>query len=192
MSRKLQALPELDIIEREVASAHLLLEAMASFANESPQPSGFSPMSIRSLLDQTGALLRLVIPAGVDLSVNAQPETFPNIEPRALQQVIMNLTLNARDATIGEGKITITASTGDGGDVFIRVTDTGSGMTASQLERAFEPYFTTKGSAGTGLGLAICREVVERQSGSLTLESTLGEGTTATIRLPTAKVLSSV
>ena len=196
LTNKVAPQPEHDIIRSEVEAANMLLGAMASFANPTPPtPDGdFVPLSIQSMLEQTRGLLRLVIPAGIGLTITAAAETFPNIEPRTLQQVLMNLILNARDATASTGgAISIDAQSSDNDDyVIIQISDTGTGMTSLELDRAFEPYFTTKGSAGTGLGLPICREIIERQSGTLTLASTAGLGTTATIRLPAAKVVAHV
>ncbi|MEN0109664.1 MAG: ATP-binding protein [Planctomycetota bacterium] len=116
----------------------------------------------------------------------------------ALAQAIRAVVQNAIDATDavgeasagdGEGRVTIT---GDvlGGALRLRVADRGEGMTAEQLERAGEPFFTTKSPGrGMGLGLFLTRSVLERQGGSLRLESPEGEGTTATIVLPLAPAM---
>ncbi len=84
------------------------------------------------------------------------------------------------------GTVTITACALRHRRVQICCRDTGVGMTATDLARAFEPFYTTKGSQGTGLGLAICKQIVDSHQGSITLESTPDGGTTVTVILPQA------
>lgn len=107
-------------------------------------------------------------------------ECFPN----QINQVFMNLLVNASQAISGKGTITLrTRSEGDG--VVVVVEDTGSGIPAENLDRIFEPGFTTKGSrVGMGLGLIIARQIVERHGGRITVESEPGKGTAFTLRLP--------
>ncbi len=114
-----------------------------------------------------------------------------------VQQVLMNLALNANDAMPNGGTLSIETSNVHLGDrvaqglsqgnyLVIRVKDTGTGVSEEARQRAFEPFFTTKGQGkGTGLGLSICYGIVQRHRGSITFESVLGEGTAFTIHLPT-------
>jgi signal transduction histidine kinase len=101
---------------------------------------------------------------------------------------LINLVLNALDATPAGGRITITATgarrdRGDG--VAIAVTDTGTGIAAGLLPRVFDPFLTTKPrGSGTGLGLAICRDIVRAHGGHISVESTLGSGSTFAVWLP--------
>jgi signal transduction histidine kinase len=107
-----------------------------------------------------------------------------------IQQVLMNLILNARDAMLPKGgRLTIRAL--DSADVVqIEVSDTGCGISPENIERIFEPFFTTKtlnsarGQAGAGMGLAFCKYIVEAHNGSITVSSRLGEGTSFIITLP--------
>lgn len=102
-----------------------------------------------------------------------------------LQQVLLNLVLNARqaiEATGAEGEIFITTHARDGA-VEIHVTDTGPGIADDVLPRIFEAYFSTK-KGGTGLGLPTCRRIVEEHGGRITVQSELGKGTSFVIRLP--------
>lgn len=108
------------------------------------------------------------------------------VAPRALQQVLMNLVLNALDAIAGVQDPTITLRTRRDGDwCAIDVADNGCGIPPERLHEVFEPFFTTKPvGSGTGLGLSISQSLIDEQGGSLDVESRLGVGTTFTIRVP--------
>jgi len=106
-------------------------------------------------------------------------------DPLQMQQVLLNLILNARDAMEARGMITIRGATADGGkSVTLSVTDTGCGIAEEHLGRIFEPFFSTKGEQGNGLGLSIGRSVVERHGGMVEVDSRAGVGTTFRIVLP--------
>ncbi len=108
-----------------------------------------------------------------------------------IQQALMNLILNARDAMLGKGgTLTIRAQT-LGNGVQIEVSDTGCGIPEEIREKIFEPFFTTKaylknpsGNGGTGLGLTFCKKVIELHNGSISAESHQGSGSTFRIFLP--------
>jgi two-component system NtrC family sensor kinase len=129
----------------------------------------------------------------------ARVEVVPNLQadlPRVrgvagrLQQVCLNLFLNARDAMPEGGRLEVTTrlentESGDGEQVRIEVRDSGVGMSRDQLSRIFDPFFTTKGpKRGTGLGLSISYGIIEEHSGRLSASSAPGEGTTFVIELP--------
>ena len=105
-----------------------------------------------------------------------------------LQQVFTNLILNARDAIIGGGTITLTSRVGYKGDVLIEVTDTGEGIPDENLKKIFDPFFTTKGVGnGTGLGLAVTYGIVQEHSGAIeAVNNTLGPGATFRLSFPPA------
>lgn len=178
------------LLRHEVEASQALLSSIATFARPPELPTEAPLLSVGALVDQTRALLKLIVPSGTRLDIDLEDAAlFPHIEPREFQQVVINLVLNARDAILGEGgRILIAAerTKGDKNYTDICVVDNGTGMSAEEIERAFEPYFTTKGEAGTGLGLSICRDIVERHGGALLVESTEGHGTRFTVRLPVA------
>jgi len=105
--------------------------------------------------------------------------------PGQLNQVFLNLIVNARQAIKGKGKITIATHT-ENAKIFIEISDTGAGITKENLARIFDPGFTTKGvGVGTGLGLSICYQIIKSHLGDISVKSELGQGTTFTITLPT-------
>ncbi len=104
-----------------------------------------------------------------------------------LVQVFVNLITNACHAMSRGGRVTLSTAV-DGGEVVVQVRDTGSGIAPEHLPRVFEPFFTTKPDGkGTGLGLSIVQGIVENHGGDIRVESTVGEGTVFTIRLPPAR-----
>lgn len=104
--------------------------------------------------------------------------------PGRLNQVFLNLLINARQAIAGKGTITIRTRPDKDG-ILIQFSDTGVGIPEAHLERIFDPGFTTKGvGVGTGLGLSICYQIIQDHQGTITVDSQVGEGTTFTIKLP--------
>lgn len=105
-----------------------------------------------------------------------------------LENAILNLALNARDAMPARGTLSITAMPRRNGrivtEVAVSVSDTGRGMSSQTIARAAEPFFTTKTSAGTGLGLTMVRRFAQEAGGDVILKSRLGVGTTVTLLLP--------
>ena len=113
--------------------------------------------------------------------------------PGQVQQVLLNLLVNARQAMPQGGRLIIRLSRDPAvGFVDLMVRDTGCGMAPDVMRRMFEPHFSTKsgpdetGKGGSGLGLSACREIVEAHQGRIRVESALGKGTAITIRLPLA------
>jgi hypothetical protein len=102
---------------------------------------------------------------------------------RELEQVFVNLLINARDASPDGATIGISA-TAEPEAYRVEISDRGKGLTEEEARRAFEPFFTTRRSGGTGLGLSIAREIVERHGGKIRLDPRDGGGTRATVRLP--------
>ena len=132
-------------------------------------------------------LLERLLPPGMTLELRlADSPAWILADERQLEQVLMNLVINARDASAPNGAVTIvTEARAD--VVWLAVRDEGAGMDEETRTRAFEPFFTTKViGAGTGLGLATVYGIVTQFGGDVTLESAPGEGTTATIVLPAA------
>ncbi|HYC78263.1 MAG TPA: response regulator, partial [Planctomycetota bacterium] len=166
------------------------------------QPAAFRPVDPAARLAAARERLARVIPPSVTVVIRAEP-SLPHIAADLAQvdQLLMNLSLNARDALPRGGRITLSADVADLGaeDLadapwatpgrFVRLTveDDGEGMTPDVLERMFEPFFTTKGpDRGAGLGLAVTRGIARRHGGFLRVRSELGRGSCFETWLPAA------
>jgi signal transduction histidine kinase len=122
----------------------------------------------------------------VEILINADLQVYAS--PVQMQQAIMNLVLNAREAMLPRGgKLTISAQSSDS-DVTIKISDTGCGIEQTEISRVFDTFFTTKhkktGGSGTGLGLSLCKKVIDAHAGTINIESSPCKGTTFTITLP--------
>ena len=104
-------------------------------------------------------------------------------DPDRLNQVLLNLYLNAIQAIGRDGEITVAVNEAGEGSIKLSVTDSGKGMTEEQKQAIFTPYFTTKAD-GTGLGLAVVQNIVEQHGGTIQVESSPGKGATFTLTLP--------
>ncbi|HJS06098.1 MAG TPA: ATP-binding protein [Pirellulales bacterium] len=128
----------------------------------------------------------------VDKHFDAVPEVTAN--GNQIQQVLLNLLINARQAMTNGGLVTVKLLNDPAsGMVDLVVRDTGCGMPPETLRRIFDPYFSTKsgpdasGRGGTGLGLAMCRDIIEAHHGRIRVESAVGKGTMFTIKLPAVR-----
>ncbi|MCY1139436.1 response regulator [Actinoplanes sp. Pm04-4] len=176
-------LSDLDQVVKGGERAKALTQQLLAFGRRDiTQPATFD---INGLLrDMLGTLRDSAGEASVVLQLMPGPADV-RADPRQIGQVLVNLVANAADAMPGGGTITIATEAAADGEAVVTVRDTGRGMEAEVLTRAFEPFFTTKRSTGTaGLGLSTAHGIVSQAGGQLSLASTPGEGTTATIRLP--------
>lgn len=108
-------------------------------------------------------------------------------DPDRINQILLNLYLNAIDAMETGGELKVALSTNsDDSEIYIKISDTGCGINPDHLSKIFDPYFTTK-STGTGLGLAIAHNILEALGGKITVESNPEKGTTFTVALPNSK-----
>jgi signal transduction histidine kinase len=152
-----------------------------------PGPLVLSNLSLARLVSDTLGFLQgqpLMREKVID---NQVPDDLPRIlvDSSQFSQVLMNLLLNAAEATPDGGRITISANKlTDVDSIEIRVTDTGCGIARDILPHVFEPFFTTKRGKGTGLGLSISQAYVKKIKGEIRVDSVVGHGTTVTITLP--------
>jgi two-component system NtrC family sensor kinase len=108
-----------------------------------------------------------------------------NGDPEKLHQMTLNLILNAIQASKDGDRIAFRLEVDPHKAAHLTIQDAGTGIDADDLNRVFEPFFTTR-SSGTGLGLAIVKEIVDSHSGDISIESQKGAGTTVTVTLPVA------
>jgi len=106
------------------------------------------------------------------------------VDRYALEEILMNITMNAADAMQGGGTLTVRTGIGEG-RVEVEVSDTGIGIAPEEIDKIFDPFFTTKPEGyGTGLGLSICLGIVEKMGGAIRVESEQGKGATFFVTLP--------
>ena len=143
------------------------------------------PSNISDILDRTVNLVKYDKRfKNVQLVPNIDPIPPFRINPDQIQQVFLNLMLNSIDAMPEGGKLTVSMKKTDS-SVEVMFSDTGTGIDETIIDRIFDPFFTTKSPGrGTGLGLSICYGIIREHSGTITVKSRKGEGTTFTIRLP--------
>jgi signal transduction histidine kinase/ActR/RegA family two-component response regulator len=158
-------------------------------------------VNINHLLTNMEALLRRIMGEYIRIETSLLPEAgYIKVDPHQLEQVVMNLAANARDAMPNGGLFRIETKMaeaaemptegslgGPGKCVELRISDSGCGMDKRTLERAFEPFFTTKGvGKGTGLGLSMVYGIVRQNQGTISVYSKPGQGTVFELRFPTA------
>jgi signal transduction histidine kinase len=152
----------------------------------------FEPTDLAAIIEETLVLLEREL-RKYRISVETQIARVPPAHAMGnqIQQVLLNLLINARQAMPNGGRVLIAlAHDAQNDTVDLTVRDTGTGIPADKLPRIFDPFFSTKkgpdssGKGGTGLGLHTCRSIVEAHHGRIRVESTVGVGTAFTIRLP--------
>ena len=176
----------LEKIERQTFRAAKIVNGLLNLARPAQVDSG--PCDINAVVNDVLSLLEHQFRTG---SIQVRKElagvapVVQGIEHK-LQQVFLNLFLNARDAMPKGGWLTIVTRADRDGAV-VEIADTGSGISAEQLSRIYDPFFTTKEiGKGTGLGLSITYGIVQEHGGSITCDSQVGQGTRFSIRLPLA------
>ncbi len=160
----------------------------------------FEPTDLRQIVDDTLFLLERELQKyriSVELELLDVPPATAN--GNQIQQVLMNILINARQAMANGGRIVIRlAHDAKNKTVDLTIRDYGPGIPEDRLRKIFQPYFSTKsgpdetGKGGTGLGLHACRQIIEAHRGRIRVESTVGKGTSFTIKLPVAVVATSV
>lgn len=182
-----------DII-KETERSRTIVRNLLDFARESEYKN--VAMDLDNLLKNS---IRLVHNRVKLAKINLQTKITPDLPPvhgdeQALQQVFINLILNAVDALPPKGQITVSASKSKQTDfIEISVTDNGPGIPEHILPRIFDPFFTTKvKEKGTGLGLSVSQGIIHRLGGNISVKSQEGLGTIFTVLLPTTAVPSSV
>lgn len=182
---------DLETVAEATERIRKIVRGLLDFSRETklnPQPTDLNSIALLSIpLIRHQALVK-----GVDMKFNPAPSLpMLTLDRSQFQSVLMNILLNALDATSPGGRITVSTSFRDSPDrqgrkgVAIAFEDTGCGIPAEHMDRLFEPFFTTKEvGQGTGLGLSVSLGIVQRHGGTITVKSEVGKGSTFTIWLP--------
>jgi PAS domain S-box-containing protein len=171
-----------EILHASQSAGDLVRRLLAFSRDSASQPRN---VSVNDVVRDVRRMIERLIETTVEIETDlTDGDTTVFTDPARLEQALLNLAVNARDAMPRGGHLVIRTAVTNG-SVILRVTDTGTGMDDETRERIFEPFFTTKPpGAGTGLGLATVYGAVAEAGGDIAVESKVGRGTTFTIALP--------
>jgi hypothetical protein len=177
----------LQTIREQVERISRIIQALLNMAR--PRETIREPVEIEALLDTTLSFVTVKLNRR-DVTLERDYAPVPSVlgDAEKLQQLFLNLCLNAADAMESEGgTLRVALGPDEDGGVQIDFADTGSGISEDRIDRIFEPFFTTKPAGqGNGLGLVVAQGIVRDHGGRIDVESRSGEGTTFHIHLPAA------
>ena len=175
---------EIRLINQQINRIQLMVTKLLQFARPADYAGYIVAVDVNSLLDDCLLLVRHQLnKAQVAVIKHARASRSAHINHNELQQVLINLIVNALHAMPNGGTLTLSTQDWETNGVCITVTDTGSGIAEENLQRIFEPFYTTKQGTGTGLGLSISYTLVARYGGAISVESTLGAGSSFSVML---------
>ena len=196
--KKLESIP---LTDREIMEKHGLLEQCETMKEQMEYMNKIvsdlqdyarplKPKLVETSLNQliNESLSTITIPEIIELSTEVEEGFKLMVDPELMRRVFTNLVTNAIQAMPSGGKLTIEASKTEEA-VFISLQDTGEGMPKENMDRLFQPFFTTK-PKGMGLGLPICKRIVEAHGGAITVESEVGKGSALTVNIPFRREVS--
>jgi len=176
----------LKMIEKETRRCKEIIENLLKFARQ--EKAELREVDLTQVVEDAAAIVRHQIElAGVHLDVELRSE-LPSVlaNTNQIQQVVMNLMINAQQAMAGEpGNISVRSTVDEEGQVLVSVTDDGPGIPPEHKSRIFEPFFTTKPSGiGTGLGLSVSYGIIRDHGGRIEIDSEVGQGTSFRLVFP--------
>jgi PAS domain S-box-containing protein len=193
-------LGDLEQVEKAAVKASNLTRQLLTFSRKTAVEPKI--VNINPLINEIAKMLKRLLGENIELNLKLEPNIHPvNADQALLDQVFINMSVNARDAMPIGGKLTISTRNAyidskwaekwddipEGEYIVISVSDTGCGMTEEVKAKIFEPFFTTKEAGkGTGLGLSVCYGIVKMHNGRITVYSEPGKGTNFNIYLPKA------
>ncbi len=158
----------------------------------------YEPNDLRVLVEDVMVLVEKDLQKyRISTTLELDEGVYGMVNSSQIQQILMNLIVNARQAMEERGQLIITVRRNEAdGWGEIKVRDTGAGIPAEQLPKIFDPFFTTKtadenGQGGTGIGLDMCRQIVEAHNGRIRVDSTVGKGTAFTLKLPLVSAVTN-
>jgi two-component system NtrC family sensor kinase len=180
----------LDKTVRNCRHAGKIMQSVLTLADG--QKQGREDASVKEMVEEVFACLcRDFKKDGITVEVRIPAELQVRCSPVQIQQVLMNLILNAREAMLPGGGILKLVAAANARHIDIVVSDTGRGIVPDDLRNIFRPFFTTKvgrdrpaDGSGSGVGLAFCRRIVDAHGGEIGVQSTPGQGSSFTVRLP--------
>ena len=182
-------LRSINVIEQAALDGARTVARIQEYAKASAA-TDFKPISVDSLVSETVERAKGSVRAqsrknlNVNVSLSCEATVLGNLSE--LRQVLTNLIFNAVDAMTNGGTLKIASGLqNEGKTAWFSVIDEGTGMDSAVLAKMFNPFFTTKGQNGTGLGLSVSNSIIERHRGNFEVESTVGEGTSVKVCLPT-------
>jgi PAS domain S-box-containing protein len=190
---------DLGALQAAAARGAAMIRKLLGFSRQAPL--SIVPTNLTEVVQNVRGMLRHIVPEHITVDVRADEVCTAAVDPGAVEQMLMNLATNARDAMEGGGNLRIEVAPvtldreaivarswmAPGDYVRISVADTGAGMDEETRARAFEPFFTTKPvGVGTGLGLPMVYGLVKQQLGFIDVESAPGQGTTVHVYFPKA------
>ena len=176
------AVKQLRLVQRETERCTAIVRNMLDFARE--RPLTLTDIGVNAVIDE--ALMLVANQAKLqDIRLEKSLGDLPLVHADSgqLRQALINIIINACDAMVGGGRLTVVTRVDARGMVEVRVSDTGCGIPPEHLAKVLDPFFTTK-EKGTGLGLSVVYGIVERHGGKVEIQSEVGKGTTVIIRLP--------
>jgi signal transduction histidine kinase len=174
-----------DMFSKQVKRLSDITLRLMNFARNTSEDVTMEPINVNKAIEDIVAMVHHEFSGrGIEFELLYAEGLLPVTgNANYLQQVFLNLLINARDAMSHGGKIGITTAL-TGFHVSVCITDTGAGIPMEIQEKIFMPFFSTKGDRGTGLGLAICSKIISQHKGEIRVQSEVGKGTTFTIFLP--------
>lgn len=178
-------LPDFKLIRDEAMRCRQIVGQLLDFSRQDTPI--LRPTSINQIISKT---IRFVSKQAFFRNIKVETEYQENLplvtgDPTQLQQVILDILVNAAEAMPHGGRISIaSAALAETDEIEVSITDTGHGIPEENLEKIFEPFFSTKGGETLGIGLAVSWDIINNHGGTLVVDSRVGEGTTITIILP--------
>ena len=171
-------------IDQETLRARDVVKGLLEFSRS--EKFRLRPVSLADTVNRAVRLVKSQVPADIEFRINISDDLVVPMDVQRMQEVFLNLIINAAQAIEKQGSITVSSEVDDAQErVIITVHDTGPGIPEEIRQQLFDPFYTTKEEGkGTGLGLSVVYGIIQKHSGEITVSSEPGQGTSFYIRLP--------